>query len=163
MLDSFVRDLEICKHVWCSGVLLIPPKTAWKFSDILQEMVWLFFIGCWAVYLSRHLEKILSFTFAVSCVLWSFFCKFVPSPAELNAAALRAGLLCCHVNCACHLFTFDLAEHFMIRTKASGDFELGVTGQGHSRMGSEEEGLLPPSAGCPPDEQREQLPGTLSS
>lgn len=49
----------------------------------------------------------------------------MPSPAELNAAALRAGLLCCHVNCACHLFTFDLAEHFMIRTKASSDFELG--------------------------------------
>lgn len=118
------------------------------------------------MYFSRHLgkgEKILSFTSAVSCTLWSFSCKFVPSPAELNAAALRAGLLCCHVNCACHLFTFDLAEHFMIRTKASGDFELGVTGQGYDGMGSEGEALHPPSAGCPPDEQRELLPRTLSS
>lgn len=110
----------------------MPPKTAQKFEDILQEMVWLFFQqtpGCSAVYFSRHLGKggkILSLTFAVSCMVWSSSCKFVPSPAELNAAVLRAGLLCCHVNCACHLFTFDLAEHFMIRTKASGDFELGA-------------------------------------
>lgn len=93
-----------------------------------------------------------------------FFCKFVPNPAELNAAALRAGLLCCHVNCACHLFTFDLAEHFMIRTKASSDFELGGDWAGAWQdVRSEGEGLQPPSAGCPPDEQRELLPGTLSS
>lgn len=110
----------------------MPPKTAWKFGDISQEMAQPFSQqtpGRWAVYFSRHLgkgEEIPSSTSAVSCGS-GLSCKFVPSPAELNAAAaaLRAGLLCCHVNCACHLFTFDLAEHFMIRTKASSDFELG--------------------------------------
>lgn len=107
MLNSFVRGFEIYKHVWCSGVLLMPPKTAWKFEDILQEMVWsgLFFQqtpGCWTVYFSRHLgkgEKILSFTSAVSCMLWSFFQQICAQPGRVKCCrvACRAALLPCQL------------------------------------------------------------------
>lgn len=83
----------------------MPLKTAWKLEDILQDMVWLFFQqppGCWAVYFSRRPgkgEEILSFTFAVSYMLWSFFLQICAQPSRVKCCrvACRAALLPCQL------------------------------------------------------------------
>lgn len=113
VLNSLVRDFGVCKWVCCSRALLVPPKTVCKSEGILPLK--------WSVYcLSKAVgaERCISpgtveerggdaFTFAVSCLLWSS----LQIPAQLGRvkcwrrSPLRAGLLCCHVNCACHLFT----------------------------------------------------------
>lgn len=135
----------------------------------LQDVVWLF---------SQPNPWVLSSVFiqavrerrgdTVAAVSWlqfhacsCLFCNFVPSPAELNAAATalacRTALLPCQLCMSFVYIWFGRTFH----DKNQG-LQWLWTGGWLCGMGSEGEGLHQPSAGCPLN-KHVKLPGVLSA
>lgn len=143
--------LEIWIHLAGDGLAVLS-ATPWVLSSVFLQAS-----------RERRGDSVL-FTFAVSCMLWSFFLQICAQPSRVKCCrvACRAALLPCQLCMSFVYIWFGRTFH----DKNQGLQRLwtgGVPGQGHGKMRSKGEGLQPPSAGCPPDEQRELLPGTLSS
>lgn len=102
-----------------------------------------------------------------------YLCSFLHALVFLLQIRAQPGRVkCCRVACRAALLPCQLCMSFVyiwfgrtFHDKHQGlraTLNWGVTGQGHGRMGSERGGLHPSSAGRPPHEQGELLPGTLS-